>query len=79
MDFPWGTLNDSAGKMHYPPCRGLFYSQVKLLINWPTDCLDVGHWFRKHLGGKNAATAVFMVHAVINGNESVSYVIFSLS
>ncbi|KAM6494345.1 hypothetical protein JOM56_010706 [Amanita muscaria] len=19
MDFPWGTLNDSAGKMHYPP------------------------------------------------------------
>ncbi|KAF8733215.1 hypothetical protein AX14_004073 [Amanita brunnescens Koide BX004] len=54
MDFPWGTLNDSAGKMHYPPY-----------------CLDVGHWFRKHLGGKNAATAVFMAHAVINGNESL--------
>ncbi|KAF8631081.1 hypothetical protein AX15_002682 [Amanita polypyramis BW_CC] len=54
MDFPWGTLNDSSGKMHYPP-----------------NCLDVGYFFKKGMGTKNAATAIFMTHAVINGNESL--------
>ncbi|KAK2465335.1 hypothetical protein APHAL10511_002689 [Amanita phalloides] len=56
MDFPWGTLSDSAGKMHYPP-----------------HCLDVGNWIKKHLGAKNVAAAVFMTHAVINGNESLMH------
>lgn len=44
MDFPWGTLNDSAGKMHYPPCKVLFPTDVySALINLQTvSTLDTG-------------------------------------
>jgi hypothetical protein len=67
-------VSDVSSKFRYPQgsmsCH-LFY--IVFNNKEHLDPLHVGKWIRSYYGSKSAVTAVFMTHAVINDNCSVSF------
>lgn len=74
-NYPFGGLYaDSLGRSPYPVGK----CTPKYKTNWLNtdgallDSLAVARWIKAEFGAKSSVTAVFMTHAVINENNSVS-------
>lgn len=75
MHYLYGPFGDSSGKMQYPHGQLLLsgpHSSTCDLKSEHSDPLHVGRWVKAQYGTRSSVTAVFMTHAVINDNSSVS-------
>jgi len=64
---------DLSGKIWYPHGKTI----ISVIFNLITslDALHIAKWAKTQYGPKSAIVAVFMTHAVINGNSSVWYLL----
>lgn len=70
---------DLSGKMRYP--HGKFFLRLPWGLRQfsiPPDALPVAKWVKTQYGPRSPLVAVFMTHAVINGNVGVSFHIIDL-
>lgn len=66
---------DLSGKMRYPHGMLLFLSQGSRTISISADAMPIAKWAKTQYGPRSPLVAVFMTHAVINGNGGVSFLI----
>ena len=66
--------NDNVGKLTYPAGE-ICCQTVGFNINPHSDYVQVCRWVRNHYGPRSAVCAVFMLHAVLNENATVSVVL----
>jgi hypothetical protein len=69
---------DLSGKMRYPHGIFPYSSQGPCMFSMSADALPVAKWVKTQYGPRSPLVAVFMTHAVINGNGGVSFHIVNL-
>ncbi|PSR74795.1 hypothetical protein PHLCEN_2v9509 [Hermanssonia centrifuga] len=73
------TLSTMIRKDELAPTRGrrrfydayASYHDTQGKLTYPADNLAVGRWVRMHFGARSPVTAIFMMHAILNGNSTV--------
>ncbi|THH01557.1 hypothetical protein EW026_g1174 [Hermanssonia centrifuga] len=73
------TLSTMIRKDELAPARGrrrfydayASYHDTQGKLTYPADNLAVGRWVRMHFGARSPVTAIFMMHAILNGNSTV--------